>query len=376
MATPDILDFEALLVPISDNAPAGVDPRFDASPSSPYYAVKDARNSARAKERQLAMGAEDLKMADIIADWRRVTSMGPKLLSTQAKDLEVVAYMIEALCRLNGFAGLRDGFRLTRELVERFWDGIFPTPDEDGVVTRVAAITGLNGDDAEGTLIMPIVSIPITEDGDKGPLSKWHYDQAGAISRIEDLEVRQQRIDKGAVSLEVFDQTAARTAPQFFMDLYDDIQQASDEFQALCSLFDDKCGSMAPPSSNIRTAIGDVKSTIESIARGVLGGAVSEGETGAAAASGGSTSAGGGGGGLSLGGLSAGNVNAREEAFAALVKIADFFRKTEPQSPVTTLVEQAVRWGRMPLQELLVELVDDEGARNGMYRLLGIKRSE
>src|SRR2546425_1256477 len=152
MPSPEVLDFERLLAPIAEDAPTGADLRADPSPTSLYYAIKDARSTARAAERQMVGGEEGSSGAD----WRPVLQHGTKALAEKTKDLEITAYLIEALVRLHGFAGLRDGFRLARELGERYWDGLYPVPDEEGVATRVAPLTGLNGEDADGTLIAPI----------------------------------------------------------------------------------------------------------------------------------------------------------------------------------------------------------------------------
>ena len=143
--------------PISADKPAGIDPRSDASPNSPYYKIKGARNDARAAERQ-AVGNADAAPPD----WKLVYQLSTRAIAEQAKDLEIAAYLIEALIRLNGFAGMRDGCRLARELVEKFWEGLYPLPDpqpepdEHPLMSRIAPLVGLNGEDAEGTLIMPI----------------------------------------------------------------------------------------------------------------------------------------------------------------------------------------------------------------------------
>src|SRR5690606_9804639 len=86
-----------------------------------------------------------------------------------------------------------------------------------------------------------------------------------------------------------------------------------------------------------------------------------EGEEGAAAAN---TSA----------SVSAGRLQTREDAFRALLQVSDFFRRTEPHSPVSYALEQAVRWGRMPLPELLRELISDESVRNDVFRRTGIPK--
>ena len=68
----------------------------------------------------------------------------------------------------------------------------------------------------------------------------------------------------------------------------------------------------------------------------------------------------------------ASRMQTREEAFRALLQVSDFFRRTEPHSPVSYAVEQAVRWGRMKLPELLAELVADDSTRREIFKRTGI----
>ena len=63
--------------------------------------------------------------------------------------------------------------------------------------------------------------------------------------------------------------------------------------------------------------------------------------------------------------LSARNASSR-------VSIADFFRRNEPHSPIPFALEQAVRWGQMPLPQLLRELIPDDGSRQNFFKLTGI----
>ena len=55
-----------------------------------------------------------------------------------------------------------------------------------------------------------------------------------------------------------------------------------------------------------------------------------------------------------------------------LEAIAAFFRQTEPHSPIPYTLEQTVRWGRMPLPDLLAELIPDSNARQHYFRMVGI----
>jgi type VI secretion system protein ImpA len=135
MPSPAVLDIAKLTAPIPGGNPAGTDLRADASPASLYFAIKGARNQARAAERQLAVADEESKDT-APPDWRPLLQNAVKALTEKSKDLEVTAFLIEALVRINGFPGLRDGFRLARELIEKFWDTLFPLPDEEGMETR------------------------------------------------------------------------------------------------------------------------------------------------------------------------------------------------------------------------------------------------
>jgi type VI secretion system protein ImpA len=371
MASSEVLDFGALLAPIPGDKPTGADLRADPSPTSPYYAIKDARNGARAAERQIMLDGEaDAKPVD----WRPVVQHGTKVLSEKAKDLEVAAYLIEGLVRVKGFPGLRDGFRLIREMCEQYWDDLFPQPDEEGLETRVAPLTGLNGDEAEGTLIGPITKVALTQ-GSTGPYAYYHYQQAMALKQVEDPEARQKRIQQGAVSLDMVEKAVSETPNPFFAELVGELKECQDEFARLCGVLDDKCGSKAPPASNIRGALERCLEAIQHIARSKLPSAAAAGEPapdGEAAAGDGAVAAAG----AAVPGQAVGILRNRDDAFEMLLKVADFFRRTEPHTPISYALEQAVRWGRMTLPELLNELIPDDGARRHFFRQVGIRGEE
>src|SRR5438552_2018135 len=141
MGSSPTLDFDSLLSPIAGPEPCGTDPRFDTSPTSLYQTVKDARYSAGDAERGLERGfgeEGDATRAEETAkrSWPLIIANGTQLITSVAKDLEVAAWMTEALLRVYRLAGLRDGLLLINGLVEKFWDGAFPLPDEDGLETR------------------------------------------------------------------------------------------------------------------------------------------------------------------------------------------------------------------------------------------------
>jgi type VI secretion system protein ImpA len=364
MATPPVLDLDRLLKPISENAPTGVELKDDPQANALYFQVKDAREAARAAERQLSqrsiLSAEDRDREDRergpveAPDWRKVCKLACEILAERSKDLWLAAWLIESLARLHGFAGLRDGFRVTREIVERFWEGIHPRPDEDGYVTTVAQLTGLNGHESEGALLHPIAQIPITPNG----LTSADYRDAAAQNALGE-----------------FDREVTAASADFFRNLIEDIEQALDEFQQLNVRLDEKCGNgpdgypAAPPSSAIRNALEECENRVKGLAKELLGidGAVEQESAGGDLVEVDQGSAG-------LPSTKKGM--SREDAFRALLQVAEYFRRTEPHSPVSYALEQAVRWGRMSLPDLLTELISDSAVREDIFRRAGIQKQE
>lgn len=370
MASPDVIDFDRLLAPISETSVSGENLRQNTSPSSPYYLLKDARKAARDKERRGAIEAAEVP--DARTEWRSVFQQAETLLAEHSKDLEITAWLIEALVRLHGFAGLRDGFRLARELLTRFWDSCYPVK-EDGVEERVAPLAGLNGQDAEGTLIVPIRNVAITEGSSVGPpFASWHFQQAVALQQIADPAIRDKRVEAGAVSMDLIDKASVETDASFFKARYEELDQCLDEFNSLDQRLEELCGvELAPPSSNIRNELIACQQALRYVGKSALdeSGAAEGTESGAADE-------------VSVGeasdhvNVSGGYPRDREQAFKTLLQLADFFRRNEPHSPLSYTIEQAVRWGRMPLPDLMDEIIADENARQNVFRLAGIRKPD
>jgi type VI secretion system protein ImpA len=332
--------------------------------------VKDARSAARAAERQMEGGLADAPPAD----WKAVTAPAIKALGESSKDLEIAAYLIEGLCRTHGFAGLRDGFKLARGLVEKFWETLYPVPDEEGVATKVAPLTGLNGDDAEGTLLAPINRIPITDSASFGRLTFSHYMQAAATARILDPEQKEERIKAGAMHMELIQKAVAETPASFYHDAYDDLNAALEEFAGLGTALENAAGSASPPTSAIRGVLTNVLDAIKDVARAKLPSAAppptsdeeTDGGADGGAASNGVAADG-------RGGERLPTVRNRDDALHAITLLADYFRRNEPHSLIPFALEQAVRWGRMSIPELFAELIPDDNPREALFKQVGIR---
>lgn len=368
MATPEIFAVERLLEPISEENPVGEDPRLDSSPTSVYYQIKDTRNQARAAERQILMSGEGEP-----PDWMPLLELVPEALTSVAKDLELTTYYIEALCRQYGFAGLREGFRLARDLVERFGDDIYPTPDEDGIETRLAPLTSLNGEGGEGTLMAPIRMIPITESTDAGEFSLSDYQQAQNLDRLSS-EARDRQIDEGVPTLTTINSAVAQSDVSFYQNLMEDLEGALSELQTLTETLDSRYGHEAPPTNAIQGVLEEIQSTLQSLvgdrldAQAPVEDSSSFDEAGEESGPSDASAA-------AKPAVAAGTIQTREDAFRQILRVAEFFRQTEPHTPISFALERIVRWGRMPLPELLRELIGDEASVHEMFKLVGISES-
>jgi type VI secretion system protein ImpA len=360
---PDGFDLDALLAPMPGDAPAGEDLRADSSPQSLYFRLRDARAEARAAER--AMDSDDA-MTAAPPQWRTIRELGMDAIAGHSKDLEIAAWLTEALLRCDGLAGFTAGARLMLGLVEGFWDDLFPLPDEDGMLTRVGPIAGLNGQSGEGTLSQPLRMLALFNRPDGAPMPLWQFEQSEELAKIVDPERRQQRLDTGVVPFDAVENEARAAGGANFTALRDQASVAVAAWKGLSEALDSRAGADAPPTSRVR----EVLEKIISIAARF---AAPEGAVPAEA-----------GDGMSAGGLvpsvSGGDGAAgpamlatREDALRSLAAIAEFFRRTEPLSPLSYTLQEAVRRARMSWPELLEEIVPDMGTRAQILISLGIR---
>ncbi|GAA5217853.1 type VI secretion system protein TssA [Corallincola platygyrae] len=352
-------NFDAIRSPIHGEVKTGSDLRQDASPQSPYFSLKEIRNRARAAERKALVDGEDL--SSFAKEWLPILNQVPEQLYTSTKDLELSAWLIEASCRIHGFSGLSKSFEVAAILIETFWEGIYPLPDEDGVETCVAPLTGLNGIDGEGALLMPISSIPLTEEGEHGPYSLWQVEQALEVDRLDE-EKKRAKLDAGATSLDEVMDCAKSSSQAFFVSTKTSIEQALLAFKRLSDAMDSACQS-PQPTSQIQKRLQNALDSIIYLAGDKLN-ILSESDTDQHALVNESACA--------DAPVSSDTLASRKQAIMTLRQVAEFFKNTEPHSPMAYGIEQVIRWSDMSLPELLNELITDGDARNGYFRLTGI----
>jgi type VI secretion system protein ImpA len=358
----DPIDLGSLLAPLETGEQgAGTDLRTDFSSASSYQRLRDARASARSEER--ARDSDDDSEGAMAEGWRDVLSVGQKALATQSKDFEIAAWLTEALVRNYGWSGLSAGAKLISGLCETFWDTGFPQPDEDGMEVRASPIGGLAGAGADGTIMQPLRRLPIFRRADGSGLGLYQWEQAEQTAALSD-ERREARYAAGAPELKTL-VAEARLDKTFLAGTWRGATAALQAWRELELSLDARFGSDAPSTRNVRTLLERV---VEVATK--LGGApaetaaesVAQGEATAEAAG--------------SAGSGSGTMSSREEALRELDRIADYFRRAEPHSPLAYTLEEAVRRGKMNFAELLAEVLPDVTVRNEMIRRLGMKADE
>ncbi|MBZ5584432.1 MAG: type VI secretion system protein TssA [Acidobacteriia bacterium] len=247
-----------LLGPISADQPAGADLRW----TPEWDRIKEARRA----DDDLDAG-KWAKKDRKTADWGLVRELSTTLLRERTKDLNVAMWLTEAGIRLHGFSGLRDGLRISRELMVRYWEnGLFPAM-EDGPEDRAGPFEWLNN-----KLVDAITAIPLTARSGQGSdyslmdLQDARRTGSEASWRMADGEIDERKkkdydkaLTEGHVSQEMFERAVAESPRKAIEEVYADFRQACEEFRALEKAVDEKFGEAAPNLSACRGALRDIE---------------------------------------------------------------------------------------------------------------------
>jgi type VI secretion system protein ImpA len=247
-----------LLDPISPESPAGSDLRW----TPEWDRIKEARRA----DDSLQAG-KWAKKEQKTADWRLADELIVRLLRESTKDLQLTMWLMESRLQLYGFAGLRDGLWLSREMMIRYWDqGLHPAM-EDGPEDRSGPFRWL-----DERLVESILAIPITARRNGEPeFSVLHLRDARRVGseancRDEngDLDSKKKReydvaVAAGRPSTEIFARAVRETSRAAYEDLYADFEAASSEYKALEKAIDDKFGNAAPSLASCRSTFHEIE---------------------------------------------------------------------------------------------------------------------
>jgi type VI secretion system protein ImpA len=182
-------------------------------------------------------------------------------------------------------------------------------------------------------------------------------------------EERERAISEGRVTTEVFTKARNATRRAFYEETQTLLAACGQELKALDRAMDEKFGRETPGLGELRKALDRVSGWVDKTVKekrveepDVMD---SGGEaSGEGAAEGGGPSA------------STGPVKTRQDALRRLAEVADYFRRTEPHSPVSYLVQRAITWGQMPLDAWLTDVIKDGTLLESIRETLGLKTAD
>jgi type VI secretion system protein ImpA len=368
MTSTPILDFATLLAPFPGANPAGEALLF----TETYDAIKEARRADDTLEQ--GDWRHDVKSAD----WSAVIALATTALATRSKDLQIAAWLVEALVKRHHFAGLRDGLQFLSDLQEHFWDTLHPAVEDGELEARLLVLEALNR-----VLPLAIRQVPITQ----GEAYSWgHWQQSREVDNLgrQNQQAREAALAEGKITGEQFDKAVATTSRQHCETLYADLTASWEAYQYLAQIVDTRFGREAPSLLEISKAITDGCRLLKDLVvkkrelepdtalppepeSPVDDTCVVEPATAAAMPAVQVVQR------STADGLLPRDLHGRAEALRCLVAVAAYFRRTEPHSPAVYLIERAVRWAQMPLDVWLHTVIRDESVLAQLHDMLGLQ---
>ena len=243
---------EDLLNPIPGENPSGQNLRY-----APVY---DKIKEARREDDELAQGAWQHERK--VADYGQVSKLAQEAIATQSKDLQLAAWLCEALIRQDGIRGLRDGLALTQGLLEKFWDTLYPELEDGDTELRAAPLDWI------GTkLVLPIKSVPLCRDGFhfivyKDSRTVGYEDQA---TSKDQKAAREKALKEGKLAPEIFDKSFVETPKAFYGDLEKQFDASLEGVRTLDEVCQEKFAAAAPSLGRLKDGLVEVRQVVHTL---------------------------------------------------------------------------------------------------------------
>jgi type VI secretion system protein ImpA len=242
-----------LLNPIEGDNPSGANLR--------YAPVFDKIKEARRQDDDAPQGEWQRERKS--ADFKQVAKLAGDTLATKSKDVQLAAWLTEAMLLQEGFSGLRQGLDLLRGLIANFWDTLYPEVEDGDLELRAAPLEWV------GTRLEDLVrKTPIT----RGGLNFYKYKESRAVGTEEAAaqseqkrEARETAVAEGKVTVEDFDKDVASTPTTQYEAWVAALDGCLGSIESLSVLCEEKFSDYTPSFMPLRTAIEEVRHTTNQI---------------------------------------------------------------------------------------------------------------
>jgi type VI secretion system protein ImpA len=335
---------EDLLNPIDGPNPSGVNLRYE-----PIY---DKIKEARREEDQPPPGMTERDRK--VADNSLVIKLTRDVLTNKTKDLQLAAWLTEALLKQQGFAGLKDGLFLCHGMLDKFWDTVYPEL-EDGDAQARGAPLGFIGTKLE----IPLKLVPLVEKAAYGSIDYEQSREVGYEELAKTDEAKKKRaqlIKDGKLAPEVFDKAFEDTPKKFYAQAENDLDSSLQILLRLKEACDAKFADDGPSFGPLRSALEATRHTVHGFLQkkrekepdpveAVAAQAEFEADAEAAARDAAAAAP------VRVGVLlsveSSSEPPDRVEAVRKVAEAAAFLRRREPKSPASYLMLRGLRWGEL-----------------------------
>ena len=375
-STPVVIDIDKLLKPVSDDNPVGEDLRRMMAPGGKSIFMDDIEERRRAvisgvNENMEAGQQSDpaMLMQQRRGEWRDIERLVTGAFA-KGKELGAAVTLVLAAVSGRGWAAMAPGFQFLRRLQEEYFEPLHPVVDVDdsGNPDYVDRLVLLERLDHDSFLPLAIRQLGLTDAKSGGEYSWADFKQLEILKgskpgENEDPETHRANI---AERTRVIEEAADRSSLAFYTKLIENIDSASQELAALRDFINDRY-SAAPEDE--RPNFGKIEATIEE-ARAIAsrywkkkgGGAQEAAEAGD---EGGGASAEGG---IGMGGV---GIPAGADVVTLLERALAVLRTHQRHNPAAFLVEEAIRWTKMPISAWYLEAVQDPNMSGFISRLMG-----
>lgn len=356
-------EVEKLLAPIGTTQQFGEDISF----SRELDAIVEAR---RFDDSTLDQGewVTEIKTAN----WPLVMDYCATLIATRSKDLRLAVWLTEAGTKLHQFGGLSSGYFLIAGLCEHFWEGLYPLPDEGDQEQRIGNLYWILS-----RSLQLIKEIPITE-GKGSAYSMLDFDSARARAANAERLIMEGLPAEEGPKLADLELARKKSSRAFYEKLLNEAQQCQFALMQLERAVDARLGVNGPGFSSAKETLDSAIKLITRFAQdtGLQTAPAAQAGNGAA-----HTDT------APFNGTTGapdhpqqteqknmhGCPQTRAQALAQLREVAQFFRRTEPHSPVAYLADKAAHWGDMPLHVWLSTVIKDPSSLSHVEELLGLR---
>jgi type VI secretion system protein ImpA len=332
---------EDILAPIAGENPSGIDLRYDTK-----LLVYDKIKEARRKDDDLAQG--DWQTERKAANYPLVIKLAQDTLATVSKDLQLAAWLTEALLATEHYRGLCQGITLCHSLLTQFWDTVYPVIEDGDRELRAKPLSWIGS-----MLDVPLRSVPLAHSG-----YSWFVYKDSRVVGYEDQvktdkerQTRSELIEAGKLPPEMFDKAFAETPKAFYLAAEKDLDASLLALESLETYCDERFEDDAPAFTKLKNALKDVRQTVHTLLNKkrekepdpveVIPVAAAQKAKAGEEDNVSSASAG------TLASLSLAEPADRRQAVAVIATAAAFLRKQEPLSPAPYLILRGLRWGEL-----------------------------